>query len=265
MCHRINGRGVDINRNYVVDHGIRERDYNPSEEYGGVSPLSEPESKCTLSIIQNRRPHIIVNVHSGMHAILTPWDHEPRVVSGHEKDLQLMSELNQKFCSKKCSFGPGAKVVQYAAHGTLGDHVMTYLKPILYFTYEIYGEEVDFEECYQQFNPQTPFEMHAISESYSEAMLYVMHEVLYGKEYDFANLIKTNPSIFNLVDNSPKVKAPAFRSKFLSELQTSLLGYGSIIVLLLVCAALFFNVGSLIRKCILSRRRVTKKYRSSRL
>lgn len=35
LCERKNGRGVDINRNWDIDFGIKEKDYDPSEENPG--------------------------------------------------------------------------------------------------------------------------------------------------------------------------------------------------------------------------------------
>jgi hypothetical protein len=39
LCERKNGRGVDTNRNWDLHWGFRERDYDPSEEYGGTHPF----------------------------------------------------------------------------------------------------------------------------------------------------------------------------------------------------------------------------------
>ena len=191
QCQRINGRGVDLNRNYAVDWGIREPDYDPTEEYGGVEPFSEPETRCTLSLAKNRRPHVYVNVHSGMHSLMMPWDHKPYMVKGHERDMKLLSELNEKYCKGICKYGPGAKTVGYRAHGTMGDYIVETFDPIFYTTFEVYGwTDAPYEECYQMFNPQTEVEKNSIAESYSEAVLYVMHQVLFSPEYSFASRIK---------------------------------------------------------------------------
>jgi hypothetical protein len=39
LCERKNGRGVDPNRNWPVDWGKKEKDYDPSEEFPGERPL----------------------------------------------------------------------------------------------------------------------------------------------------------------------------------------------------------------------------------
>ena len=41
-CERKNGRGVDINRNYLVDWGVKEKDYDPYEEFPGTEPFRWP-------------------------------------------------------------------------------------------------------------------------------------------------------------------------------------------------------------------------------
>jgi hypothetical protein len=38
LCERKNGRGVDTNRNWDIDWGKKEKDYNPAEEYPGKAP-----------------------------------------------------------------------------------------------------------------------------------------------------------------------------------------------------------------------------------
>lgn len=37
-CERKNGRGVDTNRNWNIDWGKKEKDYDPREEFPGKAP-----------------------------------------------------------------------------------------------------------------------------------------------------------------------------------------------------------------------------------
>jgi hypothetical protein len=39
LCERKNGRGVDPNRNWEVDWGKKEKDYDPREENPGPRPF----------------------------------------------------------------------------------------------------------------------------------------------------------------------------------------------------------------------------------
>ncbi|PNY16778.1 carboxypeptidase a6-like protein [Trifolium pratense] len=66
LCERRNGRGVDLNRNWSVDWGKKEKDYDPYEENPGIAPFSEPESQIMRKLAVSFEPHIWVNVHSGM-------------------------------------------------------------------------------------------------------------------------------------------------------------------------------------------------------
>ena len=36
---------------------------------------SEPESQIVLDLAKTFKPHVWLNVHSGMEAMFTPWDH----------------------------------------------------------------------------------------------------------------------------------------------------------------------------------------------
>ena len=69
-CERKNGRGVDCNRNWEVDWGVKAPDYDPSEEYPGTAPFSEPEAFMMKTLLEEFAPHVWVNVHSGMEAQL---------------------------------------------------------------------------------------------------------------------------------------------------------------------------------------------------
>ena len=85
------GRGVDLNRNWGVDWGKKEKvlsslhslsfkipsllmrygpcfyqDYDPYEENPGTAPFSEPETQIMRKLALSFDPHIWINVHSGM-------------------------------------------------------------------------------------------------------------------------------------------------------------------------------------------------------
>ncbi len=51
-CERKNGRGVDINRNWILDWGVKEKDFDPYEENPGKFPLSEPEATTTHTVVK---------------------------------------------------------------------------------------------------------------------------------------------------------------------------------------------------------------------
>lgn len=45
LCERKNGRGVDPNRNWDIDWGVKEKDYDPKEEYPGKAAF-----RCELRL-----------------------------------------------------------------------------------------------------------------------------------------------------------------------------------------------------------------------
>ncbi len=46
LCERKNGRGVDPNRNWEVDWGKKEPDYDPEEENPGLKPFRYARFLC---------------------------------------------------------------------------------------------------------------------------------------------------------------------------------------------------------------------------
>lgn len=80
---RVNGRGVDLNRNYPSKswspEAAKER-YNP-----GPSPGSEAEIKAVVSLIQTLRPRLIIHCHT--------W--QPMIVCAGEPGLKDAERLAQ--------------------------------------------------------------------------------------------------------------------------------------------------------------------------
>jgi hypothetical protein len=53
LCERKNGRGVDTNRNWDIDWGKKEKDYNPAEEYPGKAPHRCGSWRCFCDVVLN--------------------------------------------------------------------------------------------------------------------------------------------------------------------------------------------------------------------
>lgn len=73
LCHRMNGRKVDINRNFDFKFGIHPPEYLPSEEYEGTAAFSEPEARITRDAVQSLMAdkgggglHAFVAIHAGI-------------------------------------------------------------------------------------------------------------------------------------------------------------------------------------------------------
>lgn len=173
-CLRKNGRGVDINRNWGVHWGYKEGDYDPAEEYPGTAPFSEPEAGMMRSLAQSFKPHVWVNVHSGMEALFLPYDHRAEVPKGEgpRAALEILEELNVSSCGGRCAVGSGGKSVGYLAHGTATDYMFDELHIPLPFTWEIYGDVyATFSECYRMFNPTTPLAKEEVVDRWTAAFL----------------------------------------------------------------------------------------------
>ncbi|GLT45669.1 hypothetical protein SLA2020_194850 [Shorea laevis] len=156
LCERRNGRGVDLNRNWGVDWGKKEKDYDPYEENPGTAPFSEPEAQIMRKLAISLDPHIWVNVHSGMEALFMPYDHKnvtPEGLSAYRMKL-LLEELNKIHCHKHCMIGSGGGSVGYLAHGTATDYMYDIVKAPMAFTFEIYGDgTASQKDCFKMFNP----------------------------------------------------------------------------------------------------------------
>ncbi|KAK8585231.1 hypothetical protein V6N13_139166 [Hibiscus sabdariffa] len=163
LCERRNGRGVDLNRNWGVDWGRKEKYYDPVEEYPGTAPFSEPETQIMREIATSFNPHIWVNVHSGTAALFMPYDHKnstPDRVSSQRMRV-LTEELNKVHCHGRCKTGSGGASVGYLAHGTATDYMYDVVRVPMSFTFEVYaGDKTLDEDCFKMFNPvdQTTFE-----------------------------------------------------------------------------------------------------------
>ncbi|KAK4351817.1 hypothetical protein RND71_027335 [Anisodus tanguticus] len=172
LCERRNGRGVDLNRNWSVDWGKKEKvcsldnhlggakvvfalstnlallywilcDYDPYEENPGSGPFSEPETQIMRKLCASFEPHIWVNVHSGMEASITfalfmPYDHKNTTPEGlPSQRMRLMLEKLNRFQLKdRCLVGSGGGSVGYLAHGTATDYMYDIARVPMSFTFE---------------------------------------------------------------------------------------------------------------------------------
>ena len=155
-CERKNGRGVDCNRNWAVDWGVKAPDYDPYEEYPGTAPFSEPEAFMLKSLLDDFRPHVWVNVHSGMEALFLPFDHVAQEPTGPGADAMrtILRAINSAHCGDRCVVAGGGLGVGYLAHGTATDYVYVAAKVPVTFTWEIYGDqEAHYLDCFRMFNP----------------------------------------------------------------------------------------------------------------
>ncbi|GAB2232454.1 hypothetical protein Droror1_Dr00011487 [Drosera rotundifolia] len=156
LCERRNGRGVDLNRNWSVDWGKKEKDYDPTEENPGSAPFSEPESQIMRKLAMTFEPHVWINVHSGMEALFMPYDHKNTTPDGlfTIRMKSILKVLNQRHFHDRCMVGSGGGSVGYLAHGTATDYMYEIAKVPMAFTFEIYGDgSASAKDCFRMFNP----------------------------------------------------------------------------------------------------------------
>ncbi|GIL82500.1 hypothetical protein Vretimale_11936, partial [Volvox reticuliferus] len=155
LCERKNGRGVDPNRNWEVDWGTKEPDYDPNEEYPGTAPFSEPETKVLRQLAAEFKPHVWLNIHSGMEAMLAPWDHVPEIAAEARPSVDILQRIFIDIMTNTtCVVGSGGKTVGYLAHGTATDYMFKILQVPMAYTWEIYGDfKAHFDDCFRMFNP----------------------------------------------------------------------------------------------------------------
>lgn len=177
LCERKNGRGVDPNRNWGVDWGAKEADYDPSEEYGGEAPFSEPEAAALRAVAGSFVPHAWINAHSGMEALFMPYDHVAKTPDGESAraTLALLSALNAAHCGGRCATGSGGASVGYLAHGTATDYMADVLGVPVAMTWEIFGDpKAPFEDCVRMFNPKTAADVADVSTRFADAVFHVV-------------------------------------------------------------------------------------------
>eukprot|EP00243_Klebsormidium_subtile_P004113 TRINITY_DN17894_c0_g1_i1.p1 TRINITY_DN17894_c0_g1~~TRINITY_DN17894_c0_g1_i1.p1 ORF type:complete len:498 (+),score=95.97 TRINITY_DN17894_c0_g1_i1:371-1864(+) len=180
LCERKNGRGVDPNRNWSIDWGVKEPDYDPAEEFPGIGPFSEPEAELLQKLAATFRPHLWVNVHSGMEALFLPYDHlsstPPDAVAGPM--LELLQKVNRLHCGGRCVVGSGGGSVGYLAHGTATDYMFDVLHIPLPFTWEIYGDEkANNDDCFRMFNPVSRAVFEEVVSNWTSAFITVLSDL----------------------------------------------------------------------------------------
>ncbi|CAL5228382.1 g11505 [Coccomyxa viridis] len=177
LCERKNGRGVDTNRNWEVHWGFKEKDYDPSEEFPGEKPFSEPEAAALLALATQFKPHVWMNVHSGMEALFMPYDHLASIPKGKtaQATLEVLEKMNNISCGGRCAVGSGGKSVGYLAHGTATDYMYDRLNVPLSLTWEIYGDtEATFNDCFRMFNPTTREKFEEVVANWANAIFALL-------------------------------------------------------------------------------------------
>lgn len=210
-CERKNGRGVDPNRNWDIDWGVKAPDYDPKEEFPGARAFSEPESRMLRDLVASFKPHAVVNWHSGMSAIFTPYDYVARepAGAGAEAMMRMARVIDAEHCEKKCTLGSGGKGVGYLAHGTATDYIYEKMKVPVVYTWEIYGDlNAPYEDCYRAFNPTSEEAYDAVVKAWA------------GAPITLVSMLETHPDI--VITHKSSLALDSVSSSIASGLSTAL-------------------------------------------
>uniref|UniRef100_A0A0D9V987 Uncharacterized protein n=1 Tax=Leersia perrieri TaxID=77586 RepID=A0A0D9V987_9ORYZ len=86
------------------------KDYDPYEENPGTAPFSEPEAQIMRELSKSFKPHMWVNVQSGLEALFMPNDHKnttPNGASAHLMRFQVAkSGVKKKKKLTRCGSNP---------------------------------------------------------------------------------------------------------------------------------------------------------------
>lgn len=206
LCMRVNGRGVDLNRNFGDDHveNVGEGSKLGDETYHGPRGFSEAESLIIKSILEEERPDIYVSVHSGSYLLGTPFGYDGDKAPPTEEQLvKLLRPINEKYCKGGCKIGTLAQTVGYLNKGCDIDYVTEHVRIPVAFTWEIYrGEpnsgwagaqllqegatglasELDHRrknaQCFKTFNPDTPQGASDVVKTWTGAYLELCEQYL---------------------------------------------------------------------------------------
>jgi len=123
------------------------------------------------------KPHVWVNVHSGMEALFMPYDHKREIPSGSDASqlYHMLEMLNRWHCKSKCAVGSGGKEVGYRAHGTATDTIYTQLGVPMVMTWEVYGvTSAHYDDCFRMFNPTDRHTFDELLDRWGQAFFAVL-------------------------------------------------------------------------------------------
>jgi len=160
-CARTNERGVDLNRNFPCAVPLNAS--HPAEENPGPAPFSEPQTAFLRELIVGNAtsralwgmPDVAVNLHTGAHAIIYPYDAISKSVPFQKIYRYVAAGMRDEVCPN-CVIGSGADVM-YPTCGTFMDWVAALSNQTLSFTWELFYSAPAHEAgaCFETYNPFT--------------------------------------------------------------------------------------------------------------
>jgi hypothetical protein len=185
-CRRTNSNGVDLNRNYPTR--IERHTDGDEEEYQGVTPFSEYESKAVSQFLDFSDAHILINVHSGGEDILLPYDGRIDIPPHYSVMVEIARRVRDLVNCKECRIGMASSLYGTngdATLGTLGDYATDTGTVDLSYTLEVYSNTtienvIDMAglECFRYFNPREGKALMEVQRRWVHFILGVCDEVL---------------------------------------------------------------------------------------
>jgi hypothetical protein len=182
-CWRGNWRGVDLNRNWPPVPGCIPRPpsgvaVSEEEPQRGPNPFSEAETRALRRLIATYAPDVLLAVHSGTEAVLTPYDGCARTPLNWTDQLRFGRWLVSGGVCPACNINTAPRVLLYEAGGTMTDYVLHWLNVPLVLTLEVYENADAVAELSQQgvFTPElcrdmfVPPDMDAVLEPWDRAL-----------------------------------------------------------------------------------------------
>jgi protein MpaA len=83
---RLNGRGVDLNRNFSRNWRPIGRRWDP--QYSGPRPFSEPESRAARRLIRRFRPDVTIWFHQQAERLVRAWGPSVRVARAYAEEAR---------------------------------------------------------------------------------------------------------------------------------------------------------------------------------
>lgn len=143
-CWRGNEHGVDLNRNWMpVPECYAEllplHNNTLASEQQQREAEAQRETIALNNLLREWMPHVLLAIHSGTRAVLTPYDSCDRTPDNWPDMLRFARWLTSEACPD-CTISASPRALDYWAHGTLTDYATYWLEVPLALTLEIYED-----------------------------------------------------------------------------------------------------------------------------